>query len=70
MAEDYVRPPIVALELPNRRPSIWRFRIALLLVLLALAFGLFLVLRLIINDSDNGNAQGAHHVHLATSQAM
>jgi hypothetical protein len=70
MAEDYFRPPIVALELPSRRASVWRFRIGLLLVLAAIAAGAVLGVRAILGSGPNGNAQGARHVHLVTTQAM
>lgn len=58
MAEDYVRPPILAVEPRSRRAAVWRFRIVLGLILLALAAGIVLVIRAITSSNDNGGAVG------------
>jgi hypothetical protein len=58
VTEDYVRPPIVALEPASRRVRVWRFRALLLGLLAILAVIIFLVARAII-DSGEGNAQAA-----------
>jgi len=62
LAEDYVRPPIVAFEPPSPRAARWRFRIVVglvfLVVLGALAWLLFNVL-LSNNEGNPGlNPQG------------
>ena len=65
MAEDYVRPPIVALEAPSQRAAIWRFRIvmgALLALLVALIAWVAHII--ITSGNDTGGTVGAlRHVH-------
>jgi hypothetical protein len=56
--EDYVRPPIVALEPRSRRASKWRFRVVILALLAIVAIAVFVIARSII-DSGTGNAQAA-----------
>ena len=68
MAEDYVRPPILAVEPPSRRAAVWRFRIVLGLILLALAAGVVLVIRAITSSNDNGGAVGARLTTVTTGQ--
>ena len=58
MAEDYVRPPILAVEPPSRRAAVWRFRLVLGLILLALAAGIVFAVRAITSSNDNGGAVG------------
>ena len=58
MAEDYVRPPILAVEPPSRRAATWRFRVVLGLILLALAAGITFAVRAITSSNDNGGAVG------------
>jgi hypothetical protein len=43
--EDYVRPPIVAVEPPSPRTARIRFNILMVLVMLALAFGVVALVR-------------------------
>ena len=69
MAEDYVRPPILAIEPPSRRAAVWRVRIVLGLILLALAAGIVLLIRAITASNDNGGAVGAPLTAVTTSQA-
>jgi hypothetical protein len=65
--EDYVRPPLVAVEPPSPSAARWRFRIvvglAFLLVIGALAVLLFTVI-LANNEGNPGlNPQGLHAQH-------
>jgi hypothetical protein len=62
VTEDYVRPPIVALEPPDRTWRKWRFRLVILVLLAGLAAGAFFIARAILNSGENGSAQGAPHV--------
>lgn len=57
MTEDYVRPPIIAVEPASRQLAVWRFRIVLLLLFAALAVGTFFLVRAILDRSQNGDAQ-------------
>jgi len=59
VAEDYVRPPILAVEPPSRRAAVWRFRIVVGLILLVLAAGIALAVRALTSSNDNGGAVGA-----------
>jgi hypothetical protein len=61
MAEDYVRPPIVAVEPPDPRLVKWRFRAVIALVLIALALIVFFIAHAIIN-SGNPSHVGASPV--------
>jgi hypothetical protein len=67
MAEDYVRPPIVAIEPPSRLAGVWRFRLVIVLLLAAVAVAMFLIARSII-DSGEGNAQAAPHATVAADR--
>ena len=78
MAENYIRPPIVAREAPDQRVAVWRFRSYLIFVLLALGFGIFLVAKAIVGGGEgNPNVGGTlpvmhvhhlgHHLHGVTS---
>jgi hypothetical protein len=64
MTEDYIRPPIVALEPSSRRLAAWRFRLVLLLLFAALAVGTFFLVRAILDRSQNGDAQGLSPVQV------
>lgn len=70
MAEDYIRPPIVALEVGSQRAAIWRFRIVMG-VLLALLVALIAWVAHIIITSGNdtgGTVGAAYQLHsLVTS---
>ena len=59
MAEDYVRPPILAAEPPSRRAATWRFRAVMALIVLILAAGVVLVIRAMTASNDNGGTIGA-----------
>lgn len=69
MAEDYVRPPVVALEPPDPRAAIWRFRIALGAVLLLLVVIIVLATRAIVHNSDGTGTVGGAMRNLAVSSA-
>jgi hypothetical protein len=58
MAEDYVRPPVVALEPRSRRAAIWRFRVYLIIALLLLGFGIFLVAKAIVGGGEGSPSIG------------
>ena len=63
--EDYVRPPIVAIERPSQRAAVWRFRLALGLVLAAILVGVFFLYRALTAGPGEGspgvnNPQGLH----------
>ena len=59
MPDDYIRPPIVAIERRTYRLAQLRIRLAILLLLAAVAVGVFFIARAIIDSGQNGNAQGA-----------
>jgi sensor domain CHASE-containing protein len=65
MTEDYIRPPIVALEPSSRRFAVWRFRIVLLLLFAALAIGTFFLVRAILDRSQNGDAQAMSSAYVS-----
>jgi hypothetical protein len=70
MSEDYVRPPIVAMELRSQRAAIWRFRIVMGLLLAVLVGLIAWVAHLIITSGNDtgGTVGGLHHLHgLATA---
>lgn len=52
LTEDYVRPPIVAFEPPDRKAQIWRFRAVLILLLIAFAVVVFLVARAFVGGGE------------------
>ncbi len=59
MAEDYIRPPIVASEAPNRRAAIWRFRIYVIIAVALLVVGIVLIFTAVTgNSNDNGVVGG------------
>jgi len=59
VAEDYVRPPILAVEPPSRRAAVWRFRAVMLLIGLILAAGVVLAIRAITGGGEGGATVGA-----------
>jgi len=73
VAEDYVRPPLVAFEPPSPRAARWRFRIVLGLVFLVVLGGLALLLFTVILSNSEGNPglnpQGLGAQGLGTSTA-
>jgi len=73
VAEDYVRPPLVAFEPPSPRAARWRFRFVLGLVFLVVLGGLALLLFTVILSNSEGNPglnpQGLGAQGLGTSTA-
>jgi hypothetical protein len=71
MAEDYVRPPLVAFEPPSPRAARWRFRIVVGLCFLVVLGGLALLLFNVLLSSNEGNPglnpQGLRGVAVALS---
>jgi hypothetical protein len=65
VAEDYVRPPIVAVEAPSQRAAFWRFRIGMGLVLTLLVALIAWVAHIIITSGNDtgGTVGGAYQVH-------
>ncbi|MGN6472479.1 MAG: hypothetical protein ACTHK4_02370 [Mycobacteriales bacterium] len=57
-SEDYVRPPIVALEVRSQRAAIWRFRIIIGAVLLLLVVAIVLAARAIVHNGDGSGTVG------------
>jgi hypothetical protein len=66
VAEDYVRPPFLAVEPPSRRAAKWRFGVGLALVLLALAAGIVFGIRAIMGGGEGGATVGAATISAAT----
>ncbi|HVV75244.1 MAG TPA: hypothetical protein VHC43_04345 [Mycobacteriales bacterium] len=58
MSEDYVRPPIVALEVRSQWVAVWRFRILLAAVLIGLILVIALVAHHIVHSGDGSGAVG------------
>lgn len=58
MSEDYIRPPIVAVELRSQRVAIWRFRLIIGAVLLLLIVAIVLAARAIVHNGDGSGAVG------------
>jgi hypothetical protein len=58
VAEDYVRPPILAVEPPSRRAAAWRFRAVMALIVLILAAGVVLAIRAITGGGEGGATVG------------
>lgn len=56
LQDDYVRPPIVALERKSDRGSVWRFRIVMtVLVLLMIAVIVFIAHAIVSNGEGSPN---------------
>ena len=53
--EDYVRPPLVAIEPGSDRAAAWRFRLVFGLVLVALLVGVFFLYRALTGSTGEGN---------------
>jgi hypothetical protein len=70
MTEDYIRPPIVALERPSHTAAVWRFRIVVLVLLAGIAVGAFFIARAIINSGENSNPQGFPHRPLTAARQL
>lgn len=67
-SEDYVRPPIVALELRSQRVAIWRFRIIMGVLLAVLLLIIVLVAHTIVQSGDGNGTVGLRNLGvLATS---
>jgi len=58
VAEDYIRPPIVALEVRSQRAAVWRFRILLIAVLLLLVVAIIVATRAIVHNNDGTGTVG------------
>ena len=56
MPDDYVRPPIVAVEPPDPRVVKWRFRAVIALVLIAVALIVFFIAHAIISSGNPSHA--------------
>lgn len=69
MAEDYVRPPIVALPAPDHRMAMWRFRIAMGALLLLLIVIIVLAARAIVHQNDGSGTVGMRPGHVAAQFA-
>jgi hypothetical protein len=61
--EDYIAPPLVAVEPPSRRAARWRFRIVMAVLVIILAAAAVLVVRLLTGGGEGSpgltNTQGA-----------
>jgi hypothetical protein len=72
-AEDYIRPPLVALEPPSRRAARWRFRAVMAVLVIILALVAVLVVRLLTGGGEGSpglsNNQGAPATDRVTSPA-
>ena len=53
--EDYVRPPIVAVERPSYRAAVWRFRLVFALVLAAIVVGVFFLYQALTSGPGEGS---------------
>ena len=53
--EDYVRPPLVAVEPGSDRLAAWRFRLVFGLVLLGILVGVFFLYRALTGSTGEGN---------------
>jgi hypothetical protein len=58
VAEDYVRPPIVALPPPDHRMAMWRFRAVMGALLLLLVVIIVLIARAIVHSGDGSGTVG------------
>jgi len=71
--EDYVRPPLVAVEPPSRRAARWRVRAVMAVLVLALAAVAVLVVHLLTGGGEGspgfGTPQGAARVSPAPAPA-
>jgi hypothetical protein len=50
--ENYVRPPIVALEAPSPRAGVWRYRITLFVLLAIIAVGIFVFVKALVGGGE------------------
>jgi hypothetical protein len=69
VSEDYVRPPIVARELPSQRASIWRFRVTMGIVLLLLVVIIVWIAHAIVSTNE-GNPAVLGPWHLAAGALL
>jgi hypothetical protein len=68
VSEDYIRPPIVAVEVRSDRVAVWRFRIILITILLLLIVAIVVATRAIVHNNDgSGTVGGLHQTTAATS---
>jgi hypothetical protein len=56
MPEDYVRPPIVAIEPPDPRLVKWRFRIVVFVLLAAVAIAVIFIARALVASGEGNPA--------------
>jgi len=70
MAEDYVRPPILAVEPPSRRAAAWRFRAVMALIVVILVAAIVFVIRSLTASNDNGGTIGAPAPAPASASAL
>lgn len=65
MAEDYVRPPLLAREPPSQQRRRWRFRALLIVAVLAVIVAVVLVVRALVGSGEGnpgiGTGQAAPH---------
>jgi hypothetical protein len=66
-SEDYVRPPIVALEPRSQWVAVWRFRIILGALLLGLIVLIALAAHHIVHSGDGSGAVGLHQARTPAS---
>jgi hypothetical protein len=53
LQEDYVRPPIVAIEPPDPRVVKWRFRIVVFVLLAGVAIAVILIARALVASGED-----------------
>jgi hypothetical protein len=74
MAEDYVRPPLLAREPASRRATRWRFRALLVLLLLVTAAVVVLVVRALVGTGEGnpgvGTGQAAGYGRVVPDTAL
>jgi hypothetical protein len=58
VAEDYVRPPILAIEPPSRRAAVWRFRAVMAVIVVILAAGVVFAIRAMTGGGEGGASVG------------
>ncbi|HVS67511.1 MAG TPA: hypothetical protein VHE56_03080 [Mycobacteriales bacterium] len=66
-SEDYVRPPIVAIEARSQWVAVWRFRIILGTLLLGLIVLIALAAHHIVHSGDGSGAVGMQQARLLLS---
>jgi hypothetical protein len=64
VAEDYVRPPILAIEPPSRRAAVWRFRAVMAVIVVILAAGVVFAIRAMTGGGEGGASVGLPALNL------